>query len=161
MAKPGRPDKTCEDEAKSDPRFVNSATRKRAEGYLAGLVGIVLPALFGALGAIAGQTRETYERIKEDKLMPRHTRLWAMPVLLGLVAGVAVGLLFVTTGPGNTDAAKSVLQGAAASQLHLSTSAYCFVAGFGAEAVFHALDSLVERIFAQDSAKSKAKTPTA
>lgn len=79
-------------------------------------MNIVLPALYGTLGAMAGQTRANYQRIKDNKLMPRHVWLFATPWLLGCVSGATVGL-FASSSNGDGAAFASA-------QLHLTASAY-------------------------------------
>lgn len=150
-------------EAQNLPRWVGEDTGPRtrygsggdademalrwAAVYLKTLGAIILPTLYGILGALTGQTRATYERIRSQTLMPRHVRLVFVPLLLGCVSGVTVGLLYAST-TGDTGDATLVSKGVATiGSVHLSTSAYSFLAGFGAEAVFSALDALSQRVF--------------
>jgi len=117
----------------------------QALGTLSALVTIVLPALYGALGAMAGQIRETYQRVKQNTLMPRHAMLFFTPWLLGCVAGGTVGLFFA---PSGADAGTA---GGLTNSLKLAPSALSFLAGFSAESVFEQLDGLVRRVFGRDT----------
>jgi hypothetical protein len=62
-------------------------------------------------------------------------------VPLGLVAGLAVGLIISTSG--------SPVQGVSnvAGAVTLSATALAFLAGYGAEAFFSMIDDLLKRVF--------------
>ncbi|HVQ09416.1 MAG TPA: hypothetical protein VMS43_13370 [Allosphingosinicella sp.] len=109
-------------------------------GWLANLLGAgVLPVLYGFLGAIASVVRTLSRKIKASLLSPRDVQLTFQQLALGAVVGACISL-FVTPGADNGETS---LLGPVA----LSTSAVSFVAGFGVESVFKALEALISRIF--------------
>ena len=75
-------------------------------------------------------------------LTPRDWTLSLQQLALGAVIGACIGL-FVGA-PGSDTAGSSGLFGA----VKLSGSALSFVAGFGVDAVFSALEALIARLFA-------------
>jgi hypothetical protein len=79
--------------------------------------------------------------MRDSTMMPRDIILAYVQLALGAVIGACVGL-FVTS-DGNAAPTQGGLLGA----VHLSASALCFVAGFGVEGVFQALEALVSRVF--------------
>lgn len=108
--------------------------------WLANLLGAgVLPVFYGFLGAIASVVRTLSRKIKASLLSPRDVQLTFQQLALGAVVGACISL-FVTPGAGNGETS---LLGPVA----LSTSAVSFVAGFGVESVFKALEALISRIF--------------
>jgi hypothetical protein len=122
---------------------------------LGALISITLPGLYGTLGAMTGQVRRIHKLIGENRLMPRHVRSFFIPWLLGTVAGATIGLFFAASGP--TGATDGNAVSGLANSLHLSTSAITFLAGFGVDAVFDTLDSLVRRVFNVTSGEKGAK----
>lgn len=108
------------------------------------LAGAVLPIFFGLLGANAAVIRGVSARLRASVLGPRDLMLSLVQLLLGAIIGGCIGIFITPTG---TDA-KGVpgLLGSA----QLSASALCFIAGFGVEGVFVALESLVRRVFDVD-----------
>jgi hypothetical protein len=108
---------------------------------LANIVGsAVLPFLYGLLGAGASIIRSLSRKIRASLLSPRDLHLSFQQLALGAVVGACIGL-FVAA-PGSGDEGDSLLGPVA-----LSASAISFVAGFGVEAVFQALEALITRIF--------------
>jgi hypothetical protein len=81
--------------------------------------------------------------MRDSVLSPRDIILAYVQLALGAVMGLCIGL-FVN--PDGTATSPSGLIGS----LHLSASALCFVAGFGVERVFRALESLIGRVFDPD-----------
>ncbi len=104
--------------------------------HLAGLMGTaVLPVLYGLLGAAAAVLRSLSQKIKASTLSPRDLSLSLQQLALGAVVGACIGLFIV--------GGDETLIG----PVTLSGSAISFVAGFGVEAVFQALEALISRIF--------------
>jgi hypothetical protein len=109
--------------------------------WLANMLGSgLLPVLYGFLGAIAAVVRSLSGKIKSSLLSPRDARLTFQQLALGAVVGACISL-FINV-PGG-DAGGATLLGPVA----LSSSAIAFVAGFGVDAVFQALEALISRIF--------------
>lgn len=108
---------------------------------LANIMGsAVLPFLYGLLGAGAAIIRSLSRKIRLSLLSPRDLQLSFQQLALGAVVGACIGLFVVAPG---SDATGDGLLGPVA----LSASAISFVAGFGVDAVFQALESLIGRIF--------------
>jgi hypothetical protein len=106
--------------------------------HLTAVIGTAaLPVLYGFLGAGAAVLRSISHRIKASTLSPRDISLSLQQLALGAVVGACIGLFIVQPG------AEQALIGPVA----LSTSAISFIAGFGVEAVFQALEALISRIF--------------
>jgi len=121
------------------------------------LGGAVLPIFYGVLGAGAAVVRRNSARIRDSLLSPRHLMLAWIQLALGAVIGGCVGL-FVTTSTGSTISGSATpgLLGA----VPLSASALCFVAGFGVDGVFLALEALIGRVFnIDDPGKRPAPKP--
>jgi hypothetical protein len=100
----------------------------------------VLPVLYGFLGAIASVVRTLSRKIKASLLSPRDIQLTFQQLALGAVVGACISLFIAAPSGGNSDTA---LLGPVA----LSSSAVSFVAGFGVDSVFQALEALISRIF--------------
>jgi hypothetical protein len=110
-------------------------------GWLANLLGsAVLPVLYGFLGAIASVVRTLSRKIKASLLSPRDVQLTFQQLALGAVVGACISLFIAAPHGGNGETS---LLGPVA----LSSSAVSFVAGFGVESVFQALEALIARIF--------------
>lgn len=120
------------------------ATRQaaRASAWISTLANSVLPIFYGLLGAAAAVLRLLSRRVRLSLLTPRDMTLALQQLALGAVVGACIGL-FVAT-PGGDATASSELFGTA----KLSGSALSFVAGFGVDAVFSALEALITRLFA-------------
>jgi hypothetical protein len=114
----------------------------KSSAWYANLLGSgVLPVLYGFLGAGAAIVRSLSRKIKASTLSPRDLHLSFQQLALGAVIGACIGLFIAHPGAGAEDEAS--LLGPVA----LSGSAISFVAGFGVEAVFQALEALISRIF--------------
>ncbi len=125
-----------------DPRpFSEEAYEQWAATLLGVLGGAVLPICFGLLGAGAAVVRSLSARMRDSLLSPRDLILSLVQLALGAVIGGCIGL-FVTPA-GTSDADKQGLLGS----VPLSASALCFIAGFGVESVFLALEGLLKRVF--------------
>jgi hypothetical protein len=104
----------------------------------------VVPMLFGVLGSLAAMIRCILAKVRESTLSPRDRQLAGAFVPLGVVAGLAVGLIFTTSG---ANAGGGTIAGA----ITLSASGLAFLAGYGAEAFFTALDALLQRVFSSSA----------
>ena len=121
-----------------DGRIKDGPSRASA---LANIMGsAVLPFLYGLLGAGAAIIRSLSRKIRLSLLSPRDLQLSFQQLALGAVIGACIGLFVVAPG---SDATGDGLLGPVA----LSASAVSFIAGFGVDAVFQALESLIGRIF--------------
>lgn len=100
----------------------------------------VLPVLYGFLGAIAAVVRTLSRKIKTSLLSPRDVQLTYQQLALGAVIGACISLFIAAPSAGESDTA---LLG----PVTLSASAISFVAGFGVDSVFQALEALISRIF--------------
>lgn len=119
---------------------------------LANILGsAVLPFLYGLLGAAAAVIRSLSKKIRGSLLSPRDLTLSLQQLALGAVTGACIGLFIGH--PGDSDPGDTLLGPVA-----LSGPAISFVAGFGVEAVFQALEELIKRIFNVTPAGSA--TPT-
>ena len=105
------------------------------------LGGAVLPTLYGLLGAGAAVVRTMSARIRESLLSPRHLQLTFVQLTLGALIGGCIGL-FVTPSGAPSSASPGLL-----GSVPLSASALCFLAGFGVDGVFQALEGLMQRVF--------------
>jgi hypothetical protein len=113
---------------------------------LASLLGTgILPVFYGILGAGAAAVRLLFSRMKASQLWPRDIILSVQLMSLGAVVGACIGL-FVNPSATATQGAASLLGPVA-----LSGSALSFIAGFGVEYVFAAMEALLRRIFATTS----------
>jgi hypothetical protein len=125
-----------------------AAPRDRPEASVAWVLSLfgtyVLPAMFGLLGTLAAMMRAIQAKVRDSLLGPRDLALSVLGLLVGPIAGLAVGLFFTpagTTVPGG---------GGLSSAVSLSASGLGFVAGYGADAFFKFVDALLVRLFAQD-----------
>ncbi|HST36683.1 MAG TPA: hypothetical protein VLK25_08655 [Allosphingosinicella sp.] len=100
----------------------------------------ILPVLYGFLGAIAAVVRTLSRKIKASLLSPRDIQLTFQQLALGAVIGACISLFIAAPGSGESETA---LLG----PVTLSASAISFVAGFGVDSVFQALEALISRIF--------------
>jgi hypothetical protein len=126
------------------PSDVDAMEQKRAEQWavatMAVLGNYVMPILYGLLGSIAYILRRHYDRLAAHLLSPRDVRANRIRLMLGVLIGGCVGLIF----SGSSAAQSTGILGAAAT---LSTSAIAFLAGYGVEGVFKALDGLITQVF--------------
>jgi hypothetical protein len=86
-----------------------------------------------------------FSRMKASQLWPRDIILSVQLMSLGAVVGACIGL-FVNPSATASQGAASLLGPVA-----LSGSALSFIAGFGVEYVFAAMEALLRRIFATTS----------
>ena len=99
----------------------------------------VLPVFYGILGAGAAVVRDLWAKMRESTLSPRDYPLALGQLSLGAVIGACIGLFITPAGSGQPD---GLFAGVA-----LTGSALSFIAGFGVEGVFVALEGLVRRVF--------------
>ncbi len=118
------------------------------------LGGVILPIFYGMLGAGAAVVRTISAKIRESVLAPRDRMLAIIQLVLGAVIGGCIGL-FITPGGAGTNAEPGLL-----GAVQLSASALCFVAGFGVDSVFAALELMIRRVFnVSDPARTPAPSP--
>lgn len=122
----------------NDELIDNAPSRAAA---LAAIMGTaVLPFLYGLLGAGAAIIRSLSRKIRASLLSPRDLHLSFQQLALGAVVGACIGLFIAA--PGSPGQGESLL-----GPVTLSASAISFVAGFGVDSVFEALETLIKRIF--------------
>jgi hypothetical protein len=123
------------------PHFDNGHIELFAASVVNILGTAVLPVLYGILGAGAAVLRSISRKIKSSQLAPRDLHLSLQQLALGAVMGACISLFIAQ--PSNASQTTPGLIGAVA----LSGSALSFVAGFGVESVFAALEAFIARIF--------------
>ncbi|CAN7389358.1 hypothetical protein LJR289_002316 [Pseudoduganella sp. LjRoot289] len=102
----------------------------------------VLPLCYGILGAGAAVVRDLWRKMRESMLSPRDYSLALGQLALGATIGACIGLFVNASGTGGTGAEQAL-----AGAWTLSGSALSFIAGFGVEGVFQAMESFVRRVF--------------
>lgn len=107
---------------------------KSASDFIAGLANYLLPFCFTLLGAGVAILRDLYAKMRESTLGPRDLPLSLGRLVLGMVAGAAIGLLYTPT-----DASGAIAG--------LSAQGLAFLAGYGVDAVFRWVDARVETAF--------------
>lgn len=130
--------------------------RRRGHEEMARIVVLVvgtavLPLAYGMLGAGAAVVRRLWERMRESMLSPRDSTLALLQLALGGTIGACIALFINPSGPASAD--EHGLLGSWA----LSGSALSFIAGFGVEGVFRALEAFVHRVF--DGQETSPKPP--
>jgi len=105
------------------------------------LGGSVLPFCYGVLGAGAAVVRNIWGKMRESLLSPRDLTLSLGQLALGAVIGACIGL-FVNSSSAGPDSANGLM-----GSVPLTASALSFIAGFGVEGVFVALEGLMKRVF--------------
>ncbi|HYD38042.1 MAG TPA: hypothetical protein VEA60_10535, partial [Allosphingosinicella sp.] len=141
LAAPAPPKETAESRraALHNAELIDNAPSRAAA--LATIMGTaVLPFLYGLLGAGAAIIRSLSRKIRASLLSPRDLHLSFQQLALGAVVGACIGLFIAA--PGSSGEGESLLGPVA-----LSASAISFVAGFGVDSVFEALETLIKRIF--------------
>lgn len=140
-AAPAPPKETAEirKAALHNAELIDNAPSRAAA--LATIMGTaVLPFLYGLLGAGAAIIRSLSRKIRASLLSPRDLHLSFQQLALGAVVGACIGLFIAA--PGSPGEGESLL-----GPVTLSASAISFVAGFGVDSVFEALETLIKRIF--------------
>jgi len=137
---------TLPDAEAASPDPDRERLQRRGTEQLARIVTLVvgtavLPLCYGILGAGAAVVRGLWAKMRESLLSPRDYTLALLQLALGATIGACIAL-FVNPS-GQTPGSEIGFLGNWA----LSTSALSFIAGFGVEGVFVALESLVRRVF--------------
>jgi hypothetical protein len=117
---------------------------------LSAYASYVLPVLFGLVGTIASFLRDISNRITGSILSPRDETLAIIRIILGAIAGLAVGLFF-------TPASVAAQISSGAGVLTLSASGIAFLAGYGADGFFRMIDAMITRIFSLDQKPTQTK----
>lgn len=104
------------------------------------LISSVLPFFYGILGAAAAIVRDLWAKMRESLLSPRDYTLAIGQLALGAIIGACISLFINPSVAGASN--ENILGG-----FVLTGSALSFVAGFGVEGVFQALEGLVRRVF--------------
>jgi hypothetical protein len=123
------------------PLSPNATDEQWGSALIEVLASAVLPVCYGILGAGAAVVRDLWGKMRDSLLSPRDLTLALGQLALGAVIGACIGL-FVTPN-GAAAGGTPTLTGTVA----LSASAMSFIAGFGVEGVFVALEGLIRRIF--------------
>jgi hypothetical protein len=112
------------------------------------LGNFVLPMLYGFLGATTAVVLGIQTKLRESRLAPREKRMSQVQLVLGIIVGACIGLFMSPSAP---DAAASVAGAGGGvtggSSVALSASALSFLAGFGVEAVFRKLQTMLSVMF--------------
>lgn len=123
---------------------------------LAGILGTaILPVLYGILGAGAATLRALSRKMKLSLLTPRDLNLSLQQLALGAVMGACIGIFIAQPSSGSATAATVI------GPVALSASALSFLAGFGVDAVFATLETVIARIFNQQPAGTPTPPPVA
>jgi len=102
------------------------------------------------MGTMASFLRDIGNRITGSLLAPRDETLAIIRLIIGAIAGLAVGLFF-------TPASVAAQVSSGGGVLTLSASAIAFLAGYGADGFFRMIDAIVTRVFSLDH-PDKAQT---
>jgi hypothetical protein len=141
----------CLEPHASIPQDGQAELNQQWAAVLADVLGnAILPVVYGILGAGAAIVRDIWGKMRDSLLSPRDMTLALAQLALGAVIGACIGL-FVTPS-GSTGASTPGLTGT----VTLTTSALSFVAGFGVEGVFVALEGFIKRVFNVGAPASKA-----
>lgn len=139
------PHQICGGRCLADNETVASASATNdqwAATLLEVLATAVLPLCYGFLGAGAAVVRGIWGKMRYSLLTPRDLRLAFSQLALGAVIGACIGL-FITPAAGSAQEGAALFNG----PVILSASALSFIAGFGVEGVFQAMEGLIRRIF--------------
>jgi len=125
-----------------DPGAGNVIVRGKLDMLLVFLSGYLLPMMYGLLGACAFVLRKLSDEI--DKLTYAHDARvrYSLQLNIGLLAGLAVGW-FIKPGAGD------------ATLVSLSPLALAFIAGYGSDLFFAALDKIVQAFAPASGSASK------
>jgi len=104
---------------------------------LATMSNYALPVLFGLVGTLAAFVRSVQDKVTESILSPRDQALSMIRLPLGIMAGICVGLFL---SPAN-------ISTQVGGGFTITASGVAFLAGYGAEAFFRALDALLTKVF--------------
>jgi len=132
-------------------RYLRRTTEEQARVVTLVVGTAVLPLCYGILGAGAAVVRGLWAKMRESLLSPRDYTLALLQLALGATIGACIALFINPSG--QTPGSEIGLLG----NWVLSTSALSFIAGFGVEGVFVALEGLVRRVF---NISDPARRPT-
>lgn len=125
--------------AQLQPEAQNRIEVTSAEFVLQALAAYVLPLLYGLLGAFAYVLRDIAREVRDVTFSADSTIRYGLRLSLGLLSGIAVGLLLTPGSGENGNAVPSeVLDLKTLSPLGLA-----FVAGYAVELIFAAMDRIV------------------
>lgn len=121
------------------------AGKPALSAYAAALAGVlgtaILPMLYGILGAGAAVLRSLSTKMRLSLLAPRDLNLAIQQLALGTVMGACIGIFVAQPSTGPSDGATVI------GPVALSAWALSFLAGFGVDAVFATLESVIARVF--------------
>jgi len=133
-----------------------SPDQKRVPEWATAFVSVMgnylLPILYGILGSMAFVLRRFHNKLGSFLLTPRDRSANEIRWVLGALIGSSIGLVYSSSAV----AQASGILGAAAT---LSTSALAFLAGYGVEGVFKALDTLIVHVFRVDGIALQQQAP--
>ena len=121
------------------------------------LASYVLPMIYGLVGAAAAVIRGLNRKMLESSLAPRDISASRVQLLLGVIIGACIGLFVSPTGAPDAQLPSVTLAGNAVA---LSASAFSFIAGFGVEAVFKWIETLIAVAFAAGAGSAGSSTTT-
>ena len=124
------------------------AVENQARAILVALNSIVIPVAFGWLGTITGLARSVTAKVRENILAPRDFGVARIATILGMSAGLAVGLFFAD--PTVTKVGT----------ITVSAAGLAFLAGFGAEAFFSFLDGVLSKLLPPTVSSSAPVPPS-
>ena len=136
-----------------DSELKASAANASASAWASLLGSAVLPVLYGFLGAGALVVRAISRKTSANLLSPRDLPLSLQQLALGAIVGACIGL-FINPQSASAPGAASLLGPVA-----LSSSALSFIAGFGVEGVFRAMEALINRVFGGGAGASPPAAP--
>lgn len=113
----------------------------------------VAPIVYGLLGAMAFVLRRHADRLASQVLSQHDLRDNHIRLALGIVIGGCIGLVY----SGSSASQTTGLLGAVAS---LSTAAIAFIAGYGVEGAFKALDTAIAHVFSINGDAKAAPPPS-
>ncbi len=141
-----------------DPKLTEAedaaAEHKKAEQWATAVMTVlgnyVMPILYATLGSLAFVLRRYYDRLDLSLLSPRDRRAQTIRLLLGTLIGGCIGLVYSGSGAAQTT-------GTLGLAVTLSTSSIAFLAGYGVEGVFKALDGIIKQVFRVNGSEKPAQ----
>ena len=136
-----------------DPQLEADGAYASASAWASVIGSAVLPVLYGFLGAGAAVVRAISRKTSANLLSPRDLPLSLQQLALGAIVGACIGL-FVNPQTASSSGGASLLGPVA-----LSSSALSFIAGFGVEGVFRAMEALINRVFGGGAGSQSTPQP--
>ena len=125
----------------------------KTEASVASLLSVfsnfVLPMMFGVLGTFVAAIRLIQLNVRDSTLSPRDLWNTLLSLPIGMVAGVAVGLFYSPSGAPETGG------GMVAVNLTMTPSGLGFLAGYGSQTFFDALDVMKKNAFSMNGNGTK------